>query len=53
MLHVSVTSNHHQTDISVCEHGMFSSTVWYPILFTFVVYIIKRVDDRTAHRFNI
>jgi hypothetical protein len=53
MLLVSVTSNLHQPDISVREHDIFSSTVWYPILFTFVVQIIKRVYDRTAHRFHI
>ena len=37
LLHVSVTSNHHQADISVHGHDMFSATVWDPILFTFAV----------------
>jgi len=27
LLHVSVTSNHHQADISVHGHDMFSATV--------------------------
>jgi len=38
MLHVSVTSNHHQTDISVHGHDMLSATVWDPI-----VYIIEYI----------
>ena len=37
LLHVSVTSNHHQADVSVHGHVMFSATVWDPILFTFAV----------------
>jgi len=37
LLHVAVTSNHHQADISVSGHGMFSATVWDPILLTFAV----------------
>jgi len=37
LLHVSVTSNLHQADISVYGHDMFSATVWDPILFTFAV----------------
>ena len=35
LLHVSVTSNHHQADISVHGHVMFSATVRDTILFTF------------------
>jgi membrane protease subunit (stomatin/prohibitin family) len=45
MLHVSVTSNHHQADISVRGHGMLSATVWDPILFTFSVENFKHLDD--------
>jgi len=37
LLHVSVTSNHHQADISVNGHDMFSATVWDPVLFTSAV----------------
>jgi len=37
LLHVSVTSIHHQADISVHGHDMFSITVLDPILFTFAV----------------
>jgi len=37
LLHVSVTSNHHQADISVHGYDMFSVTVWDPVLFTFAV----------------
>jgi len=37
LLHVSVTSNHHQADISVLGHDIFSATVWDPVLFTFAV----------------
>jgi hypothetical protein len=37
MLHVLVTSNHHEAEISVHGHDMLSATVWDPILFTFVV----------------
>jgi hypothetical protein len=35
LLHVSVTSNHHQAEILVHGHDMFSATIWDPILFTF------------------
>jgi hypothetical protein len=37
LLHVSVTSNHYQADISVHGHDMFSATVWDLILFTVAV----------------
>jgi len=37
LLHLSVTSNHDQADISVHGHDMFSATVWDTILFTFAV----------------
>ena len=37
LLRVSVTSKHHQADISVHGHDMFSATVWDPILFIFAV----------------
>jgi len=37
LLHVSVTSNHHQADISVHGHDMFGTTVWDPMLFIFAV----------------
>jgi len=37
LLHVSVTTNHHQADISVYRHDMLVLTVWDPILFTFAV----------------
>jgi len=32
LVHVSVTSNHHQADISVHGHDMFGATVWAAIL---------------------
>jgi hypothetical protein len=38
LLHVSATSNHHQADISVHGHDMFSAAVWDPILYTFNMY---------------
>jgi hypothetical protein len=31
LLHVTVTSNHHQVEISVHGHDMFSATVWDPM----------------------
>ena len=31
LLHVSVTSNQQQADISVHGHDMFSATVWDPM----------------------
>jgi hypothetical protein len=37
LLLVSVTSKHHQADLSVHGHDTFSATVWDPILFTFSV----------------
>ena len=37
LLHVSVKSKHHQADISVHGHEMFSATVWDPISFSFDV----------------
>ena len=43
--HVSFTSNHHQADISVHGHDMFSATVWDSILFTFAVWNLRHCDD--------
>jgi len=32
LLHDPVTSKHHQAEISVHGHDMFSATVWDPVL---------------------
>jgi hypothetical protein len=40
-LHVPVTSNHHQTDISVHGHDMFSATVWDP----YCLYLLCRISS--------
>jgi hypothetical protein len=53
MLHVSVTSYHHQAEISVHGHDIFSATVWYLILFTFSAYNFKHLDGKTDQYFNI
>jgi hypothetical protein len=46
LLHVSVKSNHHQADISVHGHDMFSARVWDLILFTFAAYNFRRSDNK-------
>jgi hypothetical protein len=46
LLHVSVTSIHHQAVISVHGHDMFSATVWDPMLFAFAVWNFKHLDDK-------
>jgi hypothetical protein len=33
LLHVPVTSNHHQADVSVHRYDMFSATLWGPMLY--------------------
>jgi hypothetical protein len=52
LLHVSVTSYHHQADISVHGHDMFSATVWDPILFTFAVQNFRHLDNKLHNMFS-
>jgi hypothetical protein len=37
LLHVSVTINHYQADITVHGHDIFSATLWDPMKFIFFV----------------
>jgi len=45
MLHVSVTSNHHQVDISARGHDMFSAAVWDPILYIIEYIVVFWLND--------
>jgi len=49
LLHVLVTSNYQQADISLHGHDVFSATAWDPILFIFAVFNFRHFVDK---RFN-
>jgi hypothetical protein len=46
LLHVSGTINHHQADISINGHDVFTAIVWDPILLTFAVRNFRHRNDK-------